>query len=71
VKKNIPAGKVYFSPVIDCYDGLPVAWAIGTSQNAELVNTMLDEAIQTLQEDEHPNGSFRQRMPLQMARLDI
>lgn len=51
---HIPAGKVYHSPVIDCYDGLPVTWAIGTSPNTELVNIMLDEVIQTLQEDEHP-----------------
>lgn len=27
---HIPTGKVYLSPVIDCYDGLPVAWTIGT-----------------------------------------
>ena len=26
---SIPAGKAYLSPVIDCYDGLPVAWTIG------------------------------------------
>lgn len=31
---SIPAGKAYLSPVIDCYDGLPVAWTIGTSPNA-------------------------------------
>lgn len=28
---SIPAGKVYLSPVIDCHDGMPVAWTIGTS----------------------------------------
>ena len=31
---SIPAGKVYLSPVIDCHDGMPVAWTIGTSPNA-------------------------------------
>ena len=51
---HIPAGKVYLSPIIDCYDGLPVSWTIGTSPNAELVNTMLDKAIATLGKDEHP-----------------
>ena len=51
---NIPAGKVYLSPVIDCFDGLPVTWTISVSPNAELVNTMLDDAIQTLNPDEHP-----------------
>lgn len=41
---HIPEGKVYLSPIIDCFDGLPVSWTIGTSPNAELVNTMLDQA---------------------------
>ena len=51
---HIPAGKVYLSPIIDCFDGLPVSWTIGTSPNAELANTMLDEAIITLKDDEKP-----------------
>lgn len=51
---RIPAGKVYLSPIIDCFDGLPVAWTIGVSPNADLVNTMLDAAIATLRDDEHP-----------------
>lgn len=51
---RIPDGKVYLSPVIDCFDGLPVAWTIGTSPNAELVNTMLDTAITTLKNGERP-----------------
>ncbi len=49
---RIPAGKVYLSPIIDCFDGLPVSWTIGTSPNADLVNTMLDNAISTLLPDE-------------------
>src|SRR5665648_240017 len=51
---HIPAGKIYLSPIIDCFDGLPVSWAIGTSPNAELVNIMLDEAISQLGEEEKP-----------------
>ena len=51
---HIPSGKVYLSPIIDCFDGFPVAWTIGTSPNAELVNTMLDAAIATLGENDHP-----------------
>ena len=51
---HIPAGKVYLSPIIDCFDGLPVSWTIGTSPNANLANTMLDNAIQTLGSNEHP-----------------
>lgn len=45
---QIPAGKVYLSPMIDCFDGMVVSWSIGTSPNAELVNTMLDAAIETV-----------------------
>jgi len=51
---QIPSGKVYLSPIIDCFDGLPVAWTIGTTPNAELVNTMLDTAIKNLPEGAHP-----------------
>ncbi|MDQ3056900.1 MAG: IS3 family transposase, partial [Pseudomonadota bacterium] len=42
---QLPAGKVYLSPMIDCFDGMVVSWSIGTRPNAELVNTMLDAAI--------------------------
>lgn len=42
---RIPAGKVYLSPMIDCFDGMPVAWSIGLRPDAALANTMLDEAI--------------------------
>ena len=51
---SIPAGKVYLSPLIDCFDGMPVSWTIGTSPDAALVNTMLDNAISTLSENEKP-----------------
>jgi transposase InsO family protein/transposase-like protein len=51
---HIPAGKVYLSPIIDCFDGLPVSWTIGTHPDADLVNTMLDTAISTLRDDEKP-----------------
>ncbi|MBG6078251.1 transposase InsO family protein [Polaromonas sp. CG_9.11] len=42
---HIPAGKVYLSPMIDCFDGMVVSWTIGTRPDADLVNTMLDAAI--------------------------
>ena len=45
---QIPAGKVYLSPIIDCFDGMVVSWTIGTNPDAELVNTMLDAAIETV-----------------------
>ena len=51
---SIPAGKVYLSPVVDCYDGMPVAWTIGTSPNAELANRMLRDACSTLGDGGRP-----------------
>ena len=51
---NIPAGKVYLSPMVDCFDGAVVSWTISTSPNAELVNTMLDQAVNILPKDAHP-----------------
>lgn len=44
----LPTGKVYLSPVIDCFDGLVVSWSIGTRPDANLVNSMLDEAMETV-----------------------
>lgn len=51
---HIPAGKLYISPIIDCFDGLVVSWTIGTRPDARLVNTMLDSAIDTLRPHERP-----------------
>ena len=51
---KIGKGKEYLSPIIDCFDGMPITWTVGTSPNAELVNTMLDNAIALLKENEHP-----------------
>jgi len=45
---QIPGGKVYLSPMIDCFDGMIVSWSIGTRPDAELVNTMLDAAVKTI-----------------------
>lgn len=45
---QIPAGKVYLSPMVDCFDGMVVSWSIGTRPDADLVNTMLDAAIETV-----------------------
>lgn len=71
---HIPAGKVYLSPIIDCFDGLPVAWTIGTHPDAELVNTMLDNAITTLKDDEkplvHSDRGAHYRWPGWIERMD-
>ena len=51
---HIPQGKVYLSPIIDCFDGMPVAWKSSTHPNADLVNSMLDEAVKQLGSTDHP-----------------
>ena len=50
----IPAGKVYLSPIIECFDGIIVYWTIGTNPNADLDNSMLEGAISKLNSNQHP-----------------
>ncbi len=45
---------MYLSPIIDCFDGLVVSWSVSTRPDAELVNTMLDAAIETISVSERP-----------------
>jgi putative transposase len=71
---QIPAGKVYLSPMIDCFDGMVVSWAIGTSPDAELVNTMLDSAIETVTESDkkpivHSDRGGHYRWPGWLSRV--
>ena len=69
---QIPAGKVYLSPIIDCFDGLVISWSIGAHPDAELVNTMLDAAIETVADgNARPIVHFRSWSPLSLARLAI
>lgn len=51
---TLPDYKCYLSPVIDCFDGKVVARKISLYPNANLANSMLDEAIKTLEDGEHP-----------------
>jgi len=51
---HIPAGKVYLSPVVDCFDGMLVSWTVATHPDAEMVNCMLDIATTTLRNGEYP-----------------
>lgn len=50
----LPAGKVWLSPVVDCFDEKVVSWSLSTRPDAELVNTILDNAIGTLNAGECP-----------------
>jgi len=71
---GIPSGKVYLSPIMDCFDGMVVSWTIGTSPDAELVNSMLDEGVSCLSEGEHPiihtDRGSHYRWPGRLSRID-
>ena len=46
---RLPTGeKVYLSPVIDCFDGMPVAWSIGLPTDAWLVRLSTSAAEGTI-----------------------
>ena len=71
---QIPAGKVYLSPMIDCFDGMVVSWSIGTSPDAELVNTMLDAAVVTVSDGDkrpvvHSDRGGHYRWPGWLSRI--
>lgn len=51
---SLPSGKVYLSPILDCFDGMLPAWSISTKADSHLANSMLDKAIATLKDDEKP-----------------
>ena len=53
---HIPAGKLYLSPIIDCFDGMPISWSMSTSPNAEMANNSLLGACAQLKEGEHPKS---------------
>lgn len=71
---QLPAGKVYLSPMIDCFDGLVVSWTISTRPDADLVNTMLDEAIRTLPDTcrplVHSDRGAHYRWPGWLSRIE-
>jgi putative transposase len=72
---QIPAGKVYLSPMIDCFDGLVVSWTLGTRPDSHLVNTMLDTAIDAVATSEsrpviHSDRGAHYRWPGWLTRVD-
>ena len=51
---KIEAGKVYLSPILDCFDGKLVSWSIGKSPDSGLANSSLQKACGTLSGGERP-----------------
>lgn len=72
---HIRAGKVYLSLIIDGFDGLGISCAIGTKSNANLVNTLLDAAVETIAASEtwpiiHSDRGGLYRWPGWLERID-
>ena len=66
-------GKVYLSPLIDCYDGLPITWTIGKSPNTILTNTMLEKAHKIIGDEKiiiHSDRGFHYRVPAWIDKMD-
>ena len=51
---RIPAGRACLSPIVDCFDGMPLSWSISTSPDAEMANSSLLGACSWLGEGDHP-----------------
>ena len=66
---RVPAGKVYLSAVVDCYDGRPAGWRIGPRPTASLANGSLLDALAARREGAH-RGAQRPRGPLPVAGVD-
>jgi len=60
--------------MIDCFDGKVISWSIGTRPNAELVNTRLDAAIETVASNDkrpvvHSDRGAHYRWPGWLSRI--
>ncbi len=53
IEFSISAGKLYLSPIIDCFDGLAISLSVGTSPGTNLMNSMFDQATKALKDEEH------------------
>ena len=53
---RIPAGKACLSPIVDCFDGMPLSWSISTSPDAEMANSPPIGACGWLNEGGHPTA---------------
>lgn len=49
---SIPAGRLYLSPVLDCFDGSIVSWTVSRAPTADMANSMLSAALATTTEEE-------------------
>ena len=71
---QLPTGKVWLSPVVDCFDGKVVNWSHSTRPDAQLANSMLESAVGTLHAGEcpviHSDRGGHYRWPGWLERVD-
>lgn len=53
---RIPAGKACLSPIVGCFDGMPLSWSISTSPDAEMADSPPIGACGWLNEGAHPTA---------------
>lgn len=66
-------GKVYLSPLVDCFTGVPITWKMGKSPNSELTNSMLTEAYQQIGRKQmivHSDRGFHYRLDSWINRMN-
>ena len=66
-------GKVYLSPLIDCFTGVPITYTIGKSPNSELTNTMLEQAHEIIGDSNtivHSDRGFHYRLGCWIDRMN-
>ena len=69
-KLRLPSGeKVCLSPVVDCFDGMPVAWSVGLRPDKRLANSSLLKACAARPADAH-DDPLGPRRPLPLDRVD-
>ena len=51
---SIPAGRLYLSPVLDCFDGAIVSWTVSRSPDSAMANSMLEAALAQVPERDLP-----------------
>lgn len=69
---GLSVGKVYLSPLIDCFTGVPITWKIGRSPTSELTNSMLMDADQIIGKRQmivHSDRGFHYRLDSWINRM--
>ena len=54
IEFRIPAGKVCLSPIVGCFDGMPLSWSASASPDAEMASSSPIDACGWLNEGDRP-----------------